>query len=164
MSKPRHGGVRHATAAALLVMGVIFAAQRVAANPDVEGHAMLDPEGRYTSLYDPDDVEEIVGQVLRIERVVEGVIPRRGIAEGIQLVVVTHAGIVCAYVGPLWYVAAQPIAIAPGDRVAVRGSPALVDGVPVIVAAHVRTATATLVLRRADGTPIWSATRYRDRR
>jgi hypothetical protein len=155
----RRGRTRYTTLLTLLGASIALGAARAAANPDVEAHYMLDPQGRYASLYDPETVDTIVGEVLRIERVVEGVIPRRGVAEGVQLVVITRREIVCVYVGPLWYVAAQPVVIVAGDRVAVRGSRVLVDGRSVVIADHLRTDAGTLVLRAPNGVPVWNVWR-----
>ena len=103
--------------------------------------------------YDPQTVETVSGEVVRVERVPSP----RGRGEGLHAVVKPDAGPdVTVHLGPASFLEAQGLHLAAKDRVQVTGSRVPRGTGTVILAAQVRTGDRTVVLRDAAGVPAWS--------
>ncbi len=109
--------------------------------------------GRY---YNPQTIETVSGRVLAIERVAG-----RGPFAGIHLTLKTRTGELSVHLGPSWYIDKQALRIAPHDTIEVTGSRVTYHGKVVLVAAEVRRGNETLMLRDAQGLPLWSRSRRR---
>ncbi len=59
------------------------------------------------------------------------------------------------HVGPGWYVEEKEFAFEKGDTVEVTGSRVMVNDNPVIIATEISKSGKTLMLRNAEGTPLW---------
>ncbi|HYD51067.1 MAG TPA: hypothetical protein VEA99_00515 [Gemmatimonadaceae bacterium] len=101
--------------------------------------------------YDTATVETITGTVARIDTTSEG---GPG-ALGIHLALDTDKGRLPVHLGPAWYLAGQPLKLAVGDRLTVRGSRITFRGQPALIAAQVRRGDSALSLRNASGLPAW---------
>jgi hypothetical protein len=94
-------------------------------------------------------VTTIQGRVVEVERLA------RGRHEGIHLTVAMGAETIAVRLGPAFYVDAQPVQLAKGDTVEVKGARTAVQGEQVILAQEVRRGSDVLALRDADGVPLW---------
>lgn len=100
--------------------------------------------------YDPATVTTVSGVVVAEQR------RRRG-PGSVCVVLMGRDGTFDVHLGPDHFVDRQPLRLAPGDKVEVRGSRVWIDGAPAILAEVVTRGGETMVLRAADGTPRWSA-------
>ncbi|MBY0279342.1 DNA-binding protein [Candidatus Binatia bacterium] len=108
--------------------------------------------GRAARTWDPQTVETVSGEVTEVQRVA---MPH-GKAHGVHLVLKTDAtAALGVHLGPAWYVDRQPVKIAQGDRVTIKGSRVTIDGKSVLLAAEVQKGDQALVLRDANGIPKW---------
>ncbi len=114
------------------------------------------PGRAYSRYYNPQTVETVSGSVLAIERVTG-----RGRFAGIHLTLKTRTGELSVHLGPSGYLDKQALKIAPHDTIEVTGSRISYRGKVVLVAAQVRRGNETLVLRDAQGHPLWSRSRRR---
>lgn len=97
--------------------------------------------------FDPAAVTTIRGEVVEIERA-------GGRGEGVHLVVDMGSERLTVMLGPAFYVDAQPVKLAKGDQVEVKGA-RVERGGPAIVAQEVRRGGEVLALRDASGVPLW---------
>jgi hypothetical protein len=111
----------------------------------------------YGRLYQTATVQTLAGEVLRVEKVV----PEKGMADGLQLLLKTRDETIPVHLGPLWYLERQDFAIDAGEQVTVLGSRITFEGRPALLAAEVRKADKTLKLRDEAGFPLWSGWRRR---
>jgi hypothetical protein len=109
----------------------------------------------YNSLYDPKTVQTISGEVVIVEKMV----PTKGMSAGVHLVVKTSEDSISVHLGPEWFIDNQDIRIVPKDKITVKGSRITYQGKPAIIAAVVTKGNETLVLRDANGFPVWSGWR-----
>ena len=100
-------------------------------------------------MFDPKTITTVQGDVVAVQRV-EG---RRH--TGVHLTVAVGSESVDVHLGPDFYVDAQALQIAKGDRIEVKGSRITFDGKPAVVAQEVRRGAEVLALRDASGTPAW---------
>lgn len=107
----------------------------------------------YARLYDAATVETVSGEVAEVLFEESRVAPGRGV----HLRLATGAGEVAVHLGPEWFVAAQDVAIEPGDQITVTGSRITYAGGPAIVAALVQRGDEVLEFRDEWGYPRWSA-------
>ncbi len=112
---------------------------------------------KYGRMYNPQTVETISGEVVKVDKVM----PMRGMSNGIHLLVKTDKGDVSVHLGPAWYIDRQDTSIKVGDKVDVKGSKVEIAGKPVVIAAEVKKGDETLVLRDEAGIPLWSGWRRR---
>lgn len=101
--------------------------------------------------FDPKRVATIQGEVLDIERF------GRGRHQGVHLALGMGSETVSVRLGPDFYVDAQALKLAKGDKVEVKGSRLDRSGETIIVAQEVRRGDDVLVLRDASGVPLWRA-------
>ncbi len=111
----------------------------------------------YSRLYDPNTVETVSGRVLSVEHIVHG--PRGYYGE--HLVLSTHQGRLVVHLGPGWFMQKQALQIKPHDVLTITGSRVLLGGKPALIAARVTKGKETVVLRNAQGLPMWRGSRYR---
>ncbi len=137
-------------AAALTVVAALALAGAQARGDVCDG-----PSASYGGAFDADTVETITGRVIRVDQVVQSVAPMRGICHAVRLLVRTPEETIAVVLGPTWYVERHGGEIRIGDRVHVRGSRVAIDGTTVIIATRIRSGSATLVLRSAEGCPVW---------
>jgi hypothetical protein len=112
-------------------------------------------EGRYGGMYNPKSVEKISGEVLDLTRIT----PMGGMSQGMHLTLKTDKGSVEVHLGPAWYLERQDVAIAPGDRLEIKGSRVRMGQRDVLIAAEIKKGNQILRLRDATGYPIWSGWR-----
>lgn len=99
--------------------------------------------------FDAKTVTTIQADVVEVERVAR----RRH--EGVHLVVAMGSERLSVHLGPSFYVDAQALQLAKGDRVEVKGARTTVGGEPVLIAQEVRRGSDVLALRDAAGVPLW---------
>ncbi|HEX9051997.1 MAG TPA: hypothetical protein VF841_15815 [Anaeromyxobacter sp.] len=99
--------------------------------------------------FDPKAVTTIQGQVVDVQRTA------RGRHQGVHLTVAMGSENLAVLLGPDFYVDAQPLKLAKGDQVEVKGARTTFGGQPVIIAQEVRRGDQVLALRDADGVPLW---------
>jgi hypothetical protein len=99
--------------------------------------------------FDPKAVTTIQAKVVEVQRIA------RGRHEGIHLAVAMGSENVAVHLGPDFYVDAQPLKLAKGDQIEVKGARTTFDGQPVIIAQEVRRGDQVLALRDANGLPLW---------
>jgi hypothetical protein len=115
------------------------------------------PGSRYGRMYNPQTVENISGEVVKVERVA----PMGGMGRGVHLLVKTNNETISVHLGPSWFIDNQEIRIEPKDHVEITGSRVMLDGKPAIIASEVREGDEVLRLRDANGIPIWAGWRQR---
>ncbi len=113
--------------------------------------------GRYQRMYNPQTVETIRGQVVRVETAT----PMRGMGRGVHLVVRTDSGTIPVHLGPSWFIENQETQIEPDDQVEITGSQITINGRPALIASQVRKDGQVLQLRDPSGRPVWAAWRSR---
>ena len=107
----------------------------------------------YGALFDPSTPVSVRGKVLSVERFT----PLRQMGYGLLVMVETAAEeSIAVHVGPGWYVEDQDFPIQKGDAIAVRGSRITFNEAPAIIATQIQIGEKLLLLRRADGVPVWS--------
>ena len=110
---------------------------------------------KYNKMYNPAAVETLSGEVSDIQTVV----PYKGMNSGVQIIVKTDKETVPVHLGPSWYIERLDFKIVKGDRVEVKGSRSTFAGRPVFIAGELKKGDQTLVLRDANGVPVWSGWR-----
>jgi hypothetical protein len=111
----------------------------------------------YGRLYNPQTVETVSGEVVKVEQVT----PMKGMHYGVHAVLKTAGETLSVHLGPGWYIENQEVKIAAGDKLEAKGSRVSIDGKPVLIAAEVKKGDELLVLRDAAGVPVWSGWRRR---
>ncbi len=106
----------------------------------------------YQALYDPAKVETISGKVVGIDKAV----PMRGMNYAIQMTLKTEKETLTVHLGPDWYIERLDVKIIPGDKVDVKGSKVILDAKPIIIAAELKKGDILIVLRDANGVPVWA--------
>src|SRR5262249_38839639 len=110
----------------------------------------------YSRLYDPAKEQTINGQVVSIETSA----PMSGMAPGMQMLVQADDGkSTRVQVGPVWYLERQDLDIKENTRVQVTGARAEIEGQPVLMAREVQFDGQVIMLRDAQGMPMWSSLR-----
>ncbi len=102
-------------------------------------------------LFDAATVTTVSGTVVSENRV------DRGMGhEGVHVVVRTADGELVVHLGPDFYVDAQPVKVAVGDAVTVKGSRITFEGKPTLLAVTLTKGGTTLTFRDDLGRPAWS--------
>ncbi len=107
--------------------------------------------------YDPNSVETVSGRIVSIAHLAHG---RRG-SYGEHLVLDTRHGSLVVHLGPGWFMERHGLKLQRHDEVTITGSRVILGGRPVLIAARITRGHKTLVLRNAQGVPLWRGTRYR---
>jgi hypothetical protein len=124
---------------------------------DKQGSGGWGTETPYGRLYNPANEQTISGQVVRIE---SGA-PLPGMAPGMQLLVQTDdAKTTRVHIGPEWYLKRQDVELPEHAIIQVTGAAAEVEGQPVLMAREVQFDGHVLMLRDAQGMPMWSTLRH----
>jgi hypothetical protein len=111
----------------------------------------------YGRMYNPQTVETIGGEVVSVDRI----IPLKGMAYGIHVTLKTDKETIPIHLGPGWYMENQDVKITRTDKIEVKGSRITLEGKPAIIASEIRKGEDVLVLRDANGFPVWSGWRRR---
>jgi hypothetical protein len=147
--------MKTASRASLIAIVVFLAATTVASAAPWQGWRGSGGWGMgtpYQSLYDPTKVETLSGEVLGLEKVV----PMRGMNYAIQMKLKTDKETLTIQLGPDWYIERLDVKIIPGDKVVVTGSRVTFNGKPVVIAAELKKGDTLIVLRDAQGVPVWA--------
>ena len=110
---------------------------------------------QYGKMYDPKTIETIAGVVVGVEKFT----PSKGMSSGVHLMVKTDKETISVHLGPAWYIEKQSITIKLKDKIEVKGSRINFDGKPAIIAAEVKKDNGVLILRDANGIPVWSGSK-----
>jgi hypothetical protein len=144
-------------AVGLSVLGILTATESWAqGGPRWQGSGGWGPHGAYMKLYDPQTVESITGEIVKVD-----VLPMRGMSGGVQLTLKTEKETIPVHLGPSWYLERQDLKLAPKYKVEIKGSRVMFNGKAAVIAAEVKKGDETLVLRDETGFPAWSAMRRR---
>jgi len=114
------------------------------------------PRMHYGMMWDAKTVETVSGEVVSVDKYIPG---RGGTGYGLRLILKTEKETLPVILGPSWYIEQQHFAIAPKDKVEVKGSRLEIQGQPTIIAAKVKTGDKVLELRDDKGAPRWSGPR-----
>ena len=112
---------------------------------------------RYNRMYNKNTVETIIGEVVKVDKI----IPIKGMSYGIHLLLKTGKDTISIHVGPAWFVNNQNIKINLKDKVAVTGSKIIYQNSPTIIASEIKKGNETITLRDKNGYPVWSRSRRR---
>jgi hypothetical protein len=111
----------------------------------------------YARMYNPQTVETVSGEVVSVDKFT----PMKGMSAGVHLIMKTDKETISVHLGPSWYIENQDQEIAPADRIEVKGSRITFQGKPAIIVAEVKKGDEVLMLRDANGIPVWSGWRRR---
>lgn len=100
-------------------------------------------------MFDPSAVTTVQGDVVEVAT---GQGPR---AEGVHLTLAVGSENLAVMVGPGSWLDQQPVKLAKGDRLEVKGARTAFGGQPVLVAQEIRKGDQVLTLRDASGLPAW---------
>jgi hypothetical protein len=118
------------------------------------------PGSPYGRMYDPKTVETTSGEITSVDLIT----PARRMSPGVHLTLKTDKGETLAvHLGPQWYIDQQPLKLAKGDKVQVRGSRITFQDKPALIAAEVTKNGQTMRLRDDNGVPAWAGWRRRGR-
>jgi len=144
--------------AVVFLVGLVFAAEASAQQGITwRGGGGWGPGTPYARLYDLQTAETVTGVVVSIDKIT----PWKGMSYGIHLVLKTDKETIPVHLGPAWYIENQDVKIVPKDKIEVKGSRITFDGKPALIAAEVKKWGEVLVLRDANGFPVWSGWRRR---
>jgi hypothetical protein len=109
----------------------------------------------YGRMYNPQTVETISGEVIKVDKIT----PAKGMSYGVHAVIKTDKETISVHLGPSWYIDNQEVRIEPKDTIGVKGSRITFEGKPAIIASEVMKGDEVMVLRDASGIPVWSGWR-----
>lgn len=115
------------------------------------------PGTQYNRLYNPSTVETLNGTVTDIQAVV----PQKGMYSGVQIILKTGKETIPVHLGPSWYIERLDMKIVKGDIIEVKGSRISFAGKPAIIAGELKKDDQALILRDANGIPVWAGWRRR---
>jgi len=119
--------------------------------------ALAQPGGGKGRAYDPATETTAAGVVSVVDRVPHGAWGR---SAGIHLQLKADSGeTLTVQLGPSWWIDEQPLKIAAGDRIQVRGSAVVDGGKPSLIAAEIQKGDQKMVLRDPAGMPAWAGGR-----
>ena len=108
--------------------------------------------GRYGRRYNLGKIETFKGEVVSVDAYTS----RRGLAQGVHLLVNTGKETIEVHLGPSWYLEKQNFAIAPEDEIVITGSRIDINGEQTAIAAsQIKKGNETLTLRDEEGFPLW---------
>ena len=110
----------------------------------------------YGTMWDASSVTTVSGEVTVVEKYTPG---RGGSSYGLHLTLKTDKETLPVILGPAWYIAPEHFAVAPKDRVEIKGSRMLIQGQPTIIAAEAKKGDKILKLRDDTGMPLWTGPR-----
>ena len=109
----------------------------------------------YSGLYNPALADNLTGEVVKVEKVT----PIKGMTYGVQILLKTEKETIPVHLGPGWYVERLDIKIGKGDKIEVKGARANFQDNQVIIAGEIKKGENVLVMRDANGTPVWAGWR-----
>ena len=112
---------------------------------------------QYCSIYSPNTIETIYGNVVSVEKASPG----RGMSYGVHLIVKSGEETLSVRLGPVWYMENQGFKIKPDDKLEIKGHRISDRGETAIIAAEVKRGDETLKLRDENGLPFWRGRRNR---
>lgn len=115
------------------------------------------PGSRYVARCSPQAQETVAGTVAALERFSSG----KGMSAGVRLRLQTETEILAVLLGPAWYVDAQPLKLAVGDRLTITGCRSTAAGPTLFIAREIKKGSQVLRLRQADGQPLWAGQKWR---
>jgi len=115
------------------------------------------PCAQYCSIYSPNKMETVYGDVVSIEKATSG----RGMSYGVHLIVRSDEETLSVRLGPEWYMKGQGFTINPDDKVEIKGHRISDRGEQAIIAAEIKKGDKVLKLRDENGLPFWSGRRAR---
>ena len=107
--------------------------------------------GRSNPRYNPNQVETINGEVVRVDSYSSN----RGTSQGIHLLVSTGKETIDVHLAPSWYLEERDFAIAPEDKITITGSKIDLNGEQGIIARQIKKGNESLILRDRYGYPLW---------
>ena len=107
--------------------------------------------GRYSRRYDLNKIETLNAEVVSVDAHTS----RRGVYQGVHLLVNTGKATIEVHLAPSWYLEDQNFAIVPEDKITITGSRINIDGEQAIIASQIKKDHETLILRDEDGFPLW---------
>jgi hypothetical protein len=114
---------------------------------DYPGHGWM--RGPGARAFDPNSMTTFQGDIVDVQRIA------RGRHQGVHLTVAMGSEHVTVHLGPDFYVDNQPLKLAKGDKVEVKGARTTVNGQSVVIALEVRLGDQVLALRDTGGVPLW---------
>jgi DNA/RNA endonuclease YhcR with UshA esterase domain len=114
--------------------------------------------------YDPKTEVTIKGTVEEVQKQTMPMPQGKGMMAGmggIHLKLATDKGVMEVHLGPAAYLADKKFTVGKGDVVEVKGSLVKIGGSEAVIAREVAKGSEKLVLRDANGIPLWSGPRYR---
>jgi hypothetical protein len=108
-------------------------------------------------LYNPHDVETVVGMVMAIDNFSLG----ERMPDQVRLNLMLREGTIYVLLGPPWFVHQQEPKINLKDQVEVVGSKITLAGIPTILATQVKKGDEILKLRDENGFPLWGGPKKR---
>ncbi len=113
------------------------------------------PTSMYQRNYDPSKIATLKGKIVEVQRIEH----RRGMSEGVHLIVQVEKEKRTVHLGPKWFIERQDTELKVGDEVEIRGSLVKIGNVNALIAASVKKGNATLELRDSKGFPRWAGWR-----
>ena len=107
----------------------------------------------YGMMWDAKAITTVTGEVTGVEKYTPG---RGGSSYGLRLTLKTDKETLPVILGPGWYIEQQHFAIAPQDRVEIKGSLIPIQGQPTLIASEVSGGDKVLKLRDKRGLPLWA--------
>ncbi len=151
----RLGKVLLAVCSAMVIMVVLGVNDLAGQDFKWEGSGGWGPDSNYSKLYDPQTVENLSGEVIKVEKI----IPMKDMYLGVHLVLKTGAETISVHLGPGWFIKYQDLRLEKNNKIEIKGSRVNLEGKPVIIASEVKKGEEMLKLRDGQGFPLWSAWR-----
>ncbi len=114
----------------------------------------------FNKMFDPNKIETIYGIVEKIDATA----PHRMMSNGVYVDLKTEKGVTRVILGPVWYIERLDFVIELGDKLEVKGSPVVINGVQSMIAAEIKKGNELLILRDIHGIPVWSRSNVRKMR
>jgi hypothetical protein len=105
--------------------------------------------------YSADQLTQVSGEIVEVERIAH----EKGKSHGIHLQLKTGEETLEVHLGPAWFLDHQEGQFEAGDKIEVTGARVKMEGKSAIIAAKIKKDDGELVLRDAEGWPVWSAWR-----
>jgi hypothetical protein len=137
-------------AAMILMFSLVFtlapSAQQATSRKQADGITL-------GNLFDPKTVETVRGEVVNVEEFTLA----RGMPPSVKLTMKTENNeALLVFLGPQWYLEEKDFELQPKDKIEVKGSRAIFQGKPALIAAVVFKEDRILKLRNENGVPVWS--------
>lgn len=137
-----------------LAAGVVMILVMAAAASAQQGPGRKGMWGSGQQMYDPSKAETIAGKVTAVDEFTS----RRGVNTGMHLSLDADGKKIIVHLGPKTYLEQQPVKIAAGDNLELKGVRTTRRGQEVFVAAEVKKGGEVLKLRDETGRPLWAGT------